>query len=151
VKELLAMLEGVEPAQAAYARRRMVPIVEVSGEELARCFPRSGRGFGETDSASRVFLNRSRADSDALEVATLAHELLHVQHGDRGEQASRHAHIWDAEEEECHHWGAAVAWKLGVRTPLILVELGFFGLPPAAQITWGVVFALVAVVGLVLF
>lgn len=115
----LALLRRIDPQSVAYVQERQVRISELTTTELESCFPAHGQSFGLTDANGRVFVNGSRATSDRLVAAVVAHELVHDQHGDSGHQLSHHDerfHWWFPEEAEAHGRGADAALTLGAVT-----------------------------------
>ena len=112
----LPLLRQVDPAGAAYLQSHFVTVTVLDDKTYRENFGAS-LSCNPPDT-NAIFLDGSKLPSAKLRTVAIAHELIHVQHGDRTTSFGMHSwlqHLWLTEEGEAHLQALHVAKLLNVR------------------------------------
>ncbi len=109
----LTLLAKAKPSAATYFTSRPITVTPLTEQQTEPC-------FGQTNSSNvpgtfAITLNTDRLQTPAQRAVALAHELVHVEHGDPAAEASHHSvfrHLWMTEEGEAHLAGLRAAQTL---------------------------------------
>lgn len=109
----LNLLAQADSQAVTYFRRAGVTVTPLDGATFTHCFGRmnSNNPVG----TKTIFLNTDRLTTSEGRAVALAHELVHVEHGDPNSSMSRHPfamHLWRTEEGEARLHGLQTARKL---------------------------------------
>ena len=109
----LTLLAKADPSAATYFTSRPITVTPLTEQQTEPC-------FGKTNSSNvpgtfAITINTDRLQTPAERAVALAHELVHVGHGDPAAKASHHSifrHLWMTEEGEAHLAGLRAARTL---------------------------------------
>jgi hypothetical protein len=121
VAKLEPRLARVDPEGDAYLRSHGASVTLMDISTIATC-TRENNFFPELLSTqTRSSVNSTALPDNDQRVVALAHELVHVQHGDPATPDGQHTffrHLWISEEGEAHLKDVQIAKRLGVH-PII--------------------------------
>jgi len=117
VAKLEPRLALVDPEDDAYLRNHGATVTLLDAATLAKCTTHHLFSGAIVDTDSIIINSTALPDNDTRVVA-LAHELVHVQHGDPATPYGQHTfwrHLWMNEEGEAHLKDVQIARRLGVQ------------------------------------
>jgi hypothetical protein len=124
LESILPTLQKLAPSVARYLMSHGITLTFLLENDYAARY--SDGGIAMTEARTKVFVNAKFAADPVMLAAILAHESVHIRHGDIYDEMSHHSFlrhsVWQSEEDEAHAAGDRILLAAGKLKDLIRTE-----------------------------